>query len=48
MAREWLEQTLSGGEPVGLPWQSIAAFLRIMTDSRLPGKRLSGPPRFKS
>ncbi len=41
MAREWLEQTLSGGEPVGLPWQSIAAFLRIMTDSRLPGERLS-------
>lgn len=41
MAREWLEQTLSGVEPVGLPWQSIAAFLRIMTDSRLPGERLS-------
>ena len=40
-AREWLEQTLSGVEAVGLPWQSIAAFVRIMTDLRLPGERFT-------
>jgi toxin-antitoxin system PIN domain toxin len=40
-ARIWLQNTLSGSEPVGLPWQSIAAFLRIMTDTRLPGARFT-------
>jgi uncharacterized protein len=40
-ARQWLEHALSGAESVGLPWQSIAAFLRIMSDPRLPGERLT-------
>lgn len=40
-ARKWLESTLSGVEPVGLPWQSMAAFLRIMTNTRLPGERFT-------
>ena len=40
-AREWLERVLSGTEAVGLPWQSIAAFVRIMTDPRLPGERFT-------
>jgi hypothetical protein len=40
-ARQWLERTLSGVEVVGLPWQSIAAFVRIMTDTRLPGQRFA-------
>ena len=40
-ASEWLERTLSGTEIVGFPWQSIAAFLRIMTDARLPGERFT-------
>jgi hypothetical protein len=40
-ARAWVETVFSGIEPVGLPWQTIAAFLRIMTDLRLPGKRFS-------
>lgn len=40
-AREWLEQVLSGSEAVGLPWQSISAFVRIMTDPRLPGERFT-------
>lgn len=30
-ARPWLEQTLSGTEPVGLPWIVILAFIRITT-----------------
>jgi toxin-antitoxin system PIN domain toxin len=38
-ARQWLEQTLSGQVPVGLPWQTIGAFLRIATNTRLPGNR---------
>jgi uncharacterized protein len=30
-ARPWLEQVLSGGAPVGLPWIVILAFVRITT-----------------
>ena len=30
-SREWLEESLSGADPVGLPWLSILAFLRITT-----------------
>jgi hypothetical protein len=40
-ARAWIERVLSGGAPVGLPWQTAAAFLRIVTNSRLPGERLT-------
>jgi len=40
-ARIWIEETFSQAAPVGLPWQTIAAFLRIMTNSRLPGERFS-------
>jgi uncharacterized protein len=38
-ALDWLEETFSGTAPVGLPWPCISAFLRIMTDPRLPGER---------
>lgn len=38
-ARAWLEEVFSGTEPVLLPWQSISAFARIMSNSRLPGNR---------
>ena len=40
-ANPWLARKLSGDELVGLPWQSISAFLRIMTDRRLPGDRMN-------
>lgn len=30
-ARAWLESTLSGGQPIGLAWVVILAFLRITT-----------------
>lgn len=30
-ARQWFEQTLSGGERVGLPWVCLLAFLRLTT-----------------
>jgi len=34
-ARAWLEQTLSGREPVGLPWRVLIAFLRLTTHPRI-------------
>lgn len=40
-ARVWLERVLSETEPVGLPWQTISAFVRIITNPRLPGERLN-------
>jgi uncharacterized protein len=40
-ARPWLERVFSGADPVGLPLQTISAFLRIMTNPRLPGERFS-------
>lgn len=33
-ARQWLEQRLDGDTRVGLPWQSLTAFLRIATNPR--------------
>ena len=40
-ARAWLETTLSGEEAIGLPWQVISAFVRIVTNPKLPGLRRS-------
>lgn len=40
-ARAWVEKTFSGLESIGLPWQTVTAFLRVMTNTRLPGPRLS-------
>jgi len=37
----WLEELLSGVEAVGLPWQSVSAFLRVIINRRLPGMRVS-------
>ena len=37
-ARAWFEKLLSGPEPIGIPWQSISAFVRIITHPRLPGR----------
>jgi toxin-antitoxin system PIN domain toxin len=38
-ARAWLEDTLSSIEVVGLPWQAVSAFLRVMTNPKLPAER---------
>jgi toxin-antitoxin system PIN domain toxin len=32
--REWLTEQLNGARRVGLPWQSLAAFIRIVTHPR--------------
>ena len=34
-ARDWLDRRLSQGAPVGLPWPSLLAFLRIVTNPRV-------------
>jgi toxin-antitoxin system PIN domain toxin len=34
-ARDWLDAQLSGNGPVGLPWPSLIAFLRIVTNPRV-------------
>ncbi|MBA3300438.1 MAG: PIN domain-containing protein [Thermoleophilaceae bacterium] len=33
-AKDWLAEQLNGPRRVGLPWQSLAAFLRIVTHPR--------------
>ena len=34
-ARSWLDTQLNGGGKVGLPWASLLAFLRIVTNPRV-------------
>jgi toxin-antitoxin system PIN domain toxin len=41
-AAAWLEETLAGDRRVGLPWQTIGAFLRIVTHPRVSQNPLSG------
>ena len=40
-ARALVERVFSAAAPIGLPWQTVTAFLRIMTNPRLPGERFS-------
>ena len=40
-SRAWVENIFSGTETVGLPWQTVSAFLRVITNRRLPGLRLA-------
>ena len=42
-ARAWVEHAFSAAEPVGLPWQTVLAFLRILTNPGLPGQRFTLP-----
>jgi toxin-antitoxin system PIN domain toxin len=34
-AREWPDQQLNAATPVGLPWTSVLAFLRLVTNPRV-------------
>lgn len=36
-AKSWLEEVLSGLEPVGLPWSTLHAFLRLTTNPKIVG-----------
>jgi toxin-antitoxin system PIN domain toxin len=40
-AKTWTERAFSDAAPVGLPWQTVWAFLRIVTNPRLPGQQFS-------
>jgi toxin-antitoxin system PIN domain toxin len=40
-ARRWLEATLSGDEPVALPWIVLIGFLRVATHRRILPKPLT-------
>lgn len=40
-ARAWLEETLSGSEPVGIPWAVALGFLRVSTSRRVMPRPLS-------
>jgi uncharacterized protein len=42
-ARAWLAEQLNGPRRVGLPWQSLAAFLRIATHPRAFERPLDPP-----
>src|SRR5262249_34585510 len=39
-AKRWLESAFSRPEPIGLPWVTILAFLRISTQPRILGQPL--------
>lgn len=41
-AEHWLVSVLNGDRRVGLPWQSIGAFVRIITHPRITNRPLSG------
>lgn len=41
VARTWLEEVLNGPQRVGIPWQSVWAFLRIVTNPRALANPLS-------
>lgn len=34
-AHEWLDRQLNGHSPVGFPWASLLAFLRLVTNARV-------------
>lgn len=40
-AREWLTEQLNGSRRVGLPWESLSAFLRISTHPRAAARPLA-------
>lgn len=46
-AREWLTEQLNGPRRVGLPWQSLAAFLRIATHPRAFERPLDPGPAWE-
>ena len=35
LARNWLDRQLNASAPVGLPWASVLAFLRLVTNPRV-------------
>ena len=46
-ARSWLDAVLSGSTRVGLPWESLLAFVRIVTNGRLHPNPESTPDAWR-
>jgi uncharacterized protein len=46
VCRGWLEQAFNDDEPLGLPWQTILAFVRISTNPRATHRPLTGEQAF--
>ncbi len=46
-ARRWLEEVLSGDEPVGLAWLVLLGFVRISTHHRVLARPLSAAQAFE-
>lgn len=46
-ARAWLDGKLTGSHRVGLPWESIVAFLRVVTHPRLATRPVSTPSAWR-
>lgn len=42
-AAAWVEGAFNGDQRIGIPWQTIGAFLRLVTHPRASRKPLSGP-----
>lgn len=40
-ARAWLDSRLNGSAPVGLPWPSLLAFVRVTTNPRIHARPLA-------
>lgn len=40
-AKVWVEEVISSGNPIGLPWLNISAFIRILTFPGIHGERFS-------
>ncbi|MCE7883005.1 MAG: PIN domain-containing protein [Actinobacteria bacterium ATB1] len=45
--KDWLEQALNGTRRVGIPWQTLNAFLRIATNPRATREPLEPGPAFE-
>jgi len=47
VVREWLDEKLNGPAPVGIPWQTLTAFMRISINPRVFPKPLSAAKAWK-
>ena len=46
-AREWLDGRLNGPAPIGLPWPSLLAFVRIISNPRVVDRPRSLPEAWR-
>ena len=46
-ARDWLDEQLNGTAAVGLPWHSLLAFLRVITNPRITSRSITMAEAFR-